>query len=254
MPSVSIDNPAGRLYSILSNIEEKTNNLSQTIGSTVLTALAEALEVNENSLDVVKELGKIFELIKDTEESLKKVDMGTELYLSTLEEIADAFTQIVFFEKLYNGGRLNVGKASLEKLGLCAFILSQKQGEIVLNKEQLHELLSEVRGLLDKVLDSELDADIKQFLIKKLRDIEQAIIDYKFKGSEGLQEVLESSIGGAFLNINAEERKENPLVSNFFTIVTRLAAMLNIANTSKQLAPDVSNMLSKLSKLLPGGE
>jgi hypothetical protein len=75
----------------------------------------------------------------------------------------------------------------------------------------LNELLSEVRVLLDKVLDSKLDVDIKRFLVEKLRDIEQVIINYKFEGPEGIRKVFESTIGGAVLNANVKEKKEKSI-------------------------------------------
>ena len=254
--SVPIDTPAGRLYAILTNVVHKEESLCQ--GNqfiTTLDVLAEALEVDKNNLEVLRGLAKIFELVDSTKESIKRLqNIDTELFLRPLEEIADAFLEVKPSMLVRESGGIGIDKKTLDKLKFCVYTLSKEQGEILLNTEQLNELLLEVRGFLDKVLDSDLDAEIKRFLIEKLRDMEQAIFNYKFEGSEGLRKVLESTIGAAILNTDVKEQKENPLVTSFFTIVTRLAAILNIANTSKQLAPDVSNILSKLSKLLPGGE
>jgi hypothetical protein len=211
------------------------------------------LEVEDNNFEVIIGLGKIFELIDSTRESIKKLNnIDIDLYLSPLEELAEAFLKIRLSNNWVSSDAVGIDKKTLDKLKFCAYTLSREQGEILLNAEQLNELLLEVRELLDKVLDSELDADIKSFLVEKLRDIEQAIFNYKYEGSVGLRKVLESTVGGTVLNANVKEQKENPLVTNFFTLVTRLATILNITNTTKQLEPDVSNMFSKLLKLLPG--
>lgn len=249
--SVPIDNPAGRLYAIFTNIVNTGERLRRDNHTlTLLKVLANAFEVDENNREGLKALGKIFELIDSTEERIKKLqNIDTELYLSPLEEIADAFVKIDMSSTFFNLASLGIDKKTLDKLKFCAYTLSREQGEILLSAEQLNELLLEVRELLDKVLESELNADIKQFLIERLRDIEQAIINYKFEGSVGLRKVLEGTIGALILSGNVKEQKENPLVTRFFTVVTRLAALLNIANTSKQLTPDVFNIVSKL---LPG--
>jgi hypothetical protein len=66
--------------------------------------------------------------------------------------------------------------------------------------------------LLEKVLDTDLEEDMKSFMLGKLRDIEQAIINYKFQGSKGLSQVVDSTFGALIQNEKLRPQKENPTV------------------------------------------
>ena len=105
---------------------------------------------------------------------------------------------------------------------------------------------SEVRILLERVLDTQLNDDIKSFVFEKLQDVEQAIINYKFKGSDGLRRVVEATFGAALLNEDLRKEGENPVITSFLTTITRIASMLSIYINTKQLEGDVGKVLHKL--------
>jgi len=131
-------------------------------------------------------------------------------------------------------------------LKFVADALSRQQGEIALNTEELNELSNEVRALLEKVLDADLDKDIKSLILGKVQDIDQAIINYKFQGSKGLSQVIDSTFGALIQNEKLRSQKENPTVTSFFTLISRVASVLNVYNNTKKLAPDVGKMLQHL--------
>jgi hypothetical protein len=93
---VSLDNPAGRLYAILTDVVNKGESLGMARSHTsISTVFASALEVDNNNFEVIIGLGKIFELIDSTRESIKKLNnIDTDLYLSPLEELAEAFLKV----------------------------------------------------------------------------------------------------------------------------------------------------------------
>jgi len=88
-------------------------------------------------------------------------------------------------------------------------------------------------------------------MLGKLRDIEQAIINYKFQCSKGISQVVDSTFGALIQNEKLRSQKENPTVTSFFTLIGRVASVLNVYNNTKKLAPDVGKMLQHL---LPGAK
>lgn len=142
-----------------------------------------------------------------------------------------------------------IDRATLEKLKFCADMLSRQQGEIVLNTEELNEFFNEIKTLFERVVASNLDKEIKSFLLDKLRDIEQAIVNYKFKGSEGLIQAVQATLGATLLNENVRKEGDNPAVASFFQIVSRIASLLSVYTKTKKLGADVGVVLQKL---LPG--
>ncbi len=241
------NNPAGRLYEILTPALKKGGKIGGINNRTVKSVLSEVLDIApEDSIDGIN---KLFTLIKDTELAINKLyNVDIELYQSTIQEIKKAFQDfnvVGEWSEIAN----KIDRGTTEKLKFCADALSRQQGEIPLNVEEMNELHNEVRVLLERVIDAELNEDIRSFIFDKLQDIEQAIINYKFKGSEGLQRVIEATLGATLMNEDIRKEGENPTVASFFTTITRVASMLSIYSNTKQLGADVGRVLQKL---LPG--
>jgi hypothetical protein len=253
---VPTNNPAGRLYEILTRAieigQKKKKKLEHLQASLVL---AEALEIahTDSSREVFDGIYNLFRLVNDTELSINKLqDVNRELYLSPIIEIKDAFGSLYLnLSEDWALIAMGIDRGTLEKLKFCADALSRQQGEIPLNVEEMNELHKEVRVLLERVIDAELNEDIRSFIFDKLQDIEQAIINYKFKGSEGLQRVIEATLGATLMNEDIRKEGENPIVASFFTTITRVASMLSIYSNTKQLGADVGRVLQKL---LPGAK
>lgn len=253
--TVPTNNPAGRLYEILAKaikIGKKLPYSKTREERKASLVLAEALEIeNTDSREIFDGVSQLFRLIDDTELAIKKIkNVDTELYLSPIFEIKEAFGTIYLnLTEDWSAIAMGIDRGTLEKLKFCADMLSRQQGEIALNTEELTELYTDIKTLLERVLDAKIDEDIKSFLLNQLRDIEQAIINYKFKGSEGLIQVVQATLGATLMNENVRNEGKNPLVTNFFTIITRIASLLSIYSNTKQLSSDLGRVLQKL---LPG--
>jgi len=245
------NNPAGRLYEILT-LALKNGAKIGVRNRTAKSVLSEVLDIDtEDSIKLFDGINKLFTLITDTELAINKLyNVDIELYQSTIQEIKEAFQDfnvVGEWSEIAN----KIDRGTLEKLKFCADALSRQQGEIPLNVEEMNELHNEVRVLLERVIDAELNEDIRSFIFDKLQDIEQAIINYKFKGSEGLQRVIEATLGATLMNEDIRKEGENPIVASFFTTITRVASMLSIYSNTKQLGADVGRVLQKL---LPGAK
>ena len=248
--SLPTNNPAGRLYKILTLSLKNGTTKSGSKHRTAKSVLSEVLDINNNdSIEFFDGVNKLFTLVKDTELAINKLyNVDIELYQSPIKEIKEAFQNfnvVGEWSEIAN----KIDRGTTEKLKFCADALSRQQGEIPLNVEEMNELHKEVRVLLERVIDAELNEDIRSFIFDKLQDIEQAIINYKFKGSEGLQRVIEATFGATLMNENLRKEGENPIVASFFTTITRVASMLSIYSNTKQLGADVGRVLQKL---LPG--
>jgi hypothetical protein len=259
--NVPTNNPAGRLYEILAKAMEigglakgPGRNLDLPYERQAFVVLTKALEIDDpNSSELFDGITKLFGLVNNTELAIDNLqNVNTELYLRAINEVKEAFNSLNY--NLTQDWLLianKIDKSTLEKLEFCADALSRQQGEIVLNNEELNELFDEVRTLFEKVLDADLDKDIKSFMLEKLQDIDRAIINYKFQGSKGLIQAIESTIGATVLDEKLRTQKENPIVTSFFTVIGRVASVLNVYNNTKKLAPDVGKMLQHL---LPGAK
>jgi hypothetical protein len=89
----------------------------------------------------------------------------------------------------------------------CADKIAEEAQLNSLSENQLQEYLSQCEDLLKEIMTSEMENDIKEFLIVRLEEICIAIRRYSTGGSERLQATIESNIGGILLRISTIVRK-----------------------------------------------
>lgn len=231
-PEVPIDNPAGRLYDILSRIKQSNS------GWTVVYALPGILSVDPNdAIGVFYAFTQLKGLIDDTDLAIEQLEgYKYKRYQKTIERIKIAFQDVDYELKLQDILKY-LNDDTLLSLKHCAEELSGT--EIYIDRDALKELQDEVNSLVEKVMESDsLGKEIRSFLYEKLQDIDKAIRDYRFYGSAGIRRAFESSLGAALINQEQiQEQKENKLVKEFFKVLVKIDSVLSPFVKVKQLIP-----------------
>ena len=127
--------------------------------------------------------------------------------------------------------------------------LSRDHAEEVIEEEILEELLADVAEIFEKVIDSELEDDLKTFLVDALDDIRTAILGYRIQGLAGLKSALDSTLGSAFrfrdeISKIREDSNSRDTVLDFFKLLTKVDGLVATFLKVKQLAaPFVQSIL-----------
>jgi hypothetical protein len=237
------DNPAGRLYEILDEARKRGDQLHtrQVWGS--------VLHVNPaNNSELLPAPARLMMLVKEARQSVQELEeINHELYLKPFEQIERAF-QHVNLEESWQRFKSQLDDPTMVALAFCADTLSREGGEIQIDSEKLQKFQEEVNSLLEDIIQSDINQELKDFIIRGLEEIRRAIFEYRLGGSEGLRKALEMNLGGMFFNaeeIQKEKRKK--VVSRYLEVINTLLNLVTIALNIKQITGPITNLL------LPGG-
>ena len=114
------------------------------------------------------------------------------------------------------------------------------EAEEVISEGDLEELQSEVEALINKVVSTDLNDELKRVLADGLGVVRQAILDYRISGAEGLRQALDKN--AALILRYRDEFKEADetedgkiVVSAFLGVLKRLDSIVSVGLKVKQL-------------------
>ena len=87
------------------------------------------------------------------------------------------------------------------------------------------EILSAVEVLFEQTIGSNLDRDVKTFILESLEAIRRSISHYKIYGPKGLRSAFQLTLGGVHANkdaLTSSKEKDPTLVKNIGTLLTKL--------------------------------
>ena len=145
------------------------------------------------------------------------------------------------FRKTFDDGLLDV-------LQLMSENISAHRVEEIIPDQDLASLQADLTDLIDKVLSSDFDSEIKSVLIDGLESVRQAIIDYRIFGAERIRQALDRNVG--LIHRYREEFKtayesnDRQVVADFLGFLKKADIVVSTASKIKQLAaPIIDRML-----------
>ena len=246
MPQANI--PAQRLLAILEAAKQKTDQKAENAWCSIL-GVAEG-----NKAQLLRRLGLVMELPFQIKEEIKRIpQLEHAVYLKWMPDVEAGFSSINLGRN-FSEFRNPVTATALYGLEVCSEILSRYSAEKILNPMDLDTLDTDVNSLIDELLKSEIDRDLKSFVLSKLDDVHIAILDYKYAGLKPLRKAVEAVIGSvvfekdlhAKLGKTKYSRKFWSVMNRTAMIVTVVAGTMQITDGIKQFLPDAD--------ILPSGE
>ncbi|HET7121683.1 MAG TPA: hypothetical protein VFI17_10625 [Solirubrobacterales bacterium] len=225
------DNPAGRLHALLVRLGEQPNNIS------ILGGWAAVLDIDEE--DVVLQLGRIADLVRQTEKAVE--GSGAESLASLVIRFRSAWTRAIFPQDhafTENLSKVRPGSEALETLGAVSehLHLIASEGETP-DDEQLESLSAELRDVIDAVGDAEdIPDEVKHLIISRLRDVEEAIAHLGIGGPRAVQSAIEAVMGSVVFTPNPKVWKSAAVQKLWVTL--RIGWTLFAASATAHAALD----------------
>ncbi|MBB4762162.1 hypothetical protein ACFQFC_39020 [Amorphoplanes digitatis] len=223
-----MDNPAGRLGAFLESLHSR--NGDKTVGE-VLGLAEDADEPFAVALRVL-EIGRLARATRSSVEALPDEEDPAFLlqHFHQVEALVKRLTDdVVMAAATYAPTDLFAAKfivpvpldgAALFGLEAASRALHRCCPEPAIGPEHLDSLIHDVRELIDSVTGSPaLSADAKTFLVRRLRDIETALLGSRITGSVDLEDALDC-LTGAF--VRREDIREPGLLGKINTFFQRL--------------------------------
>lgn len=188
------DNPAARLLAILSEGKKIP------IGDPCRTSWARLLETRESDAALlVSRIGKLMGLPQDI------IDQTKELYPNQqptwqhwLSKVNTAFsTQNLTGQ--WQTFIQHIDDHTITYLTMSASLLESRSSIKKLDISKIVELRETVDRLISSVIESDTEISLKKYVIHHLRQILNAIDEYKITGALPILDAVESTIGHAYL-------------------------------------------------------
>ena len=234
------ENPASRLLSILTEARSMGDNKkTREVWGKVL-----GVNPNDNSL-LLPTFAKFLLLIQETRKSIEAVEeLNKELYLKPIAKIETTF-RYINFEENWQRLKRELDDVTMAQLEFCADRLNSYVSVRSIAPEELARLLEEVNKLIADVIETNIEADLKSFVVRGLEEIRRAIIEYRISGLEGLRRALELNLGAILFNRDRVQRnKQKKSVKAYLELVYLVVKTVSIALEFPQLTDGVIQMLS----------
>jgi hypothetical protein len=223
-------NPASRLYSILSRLKQipGTNPCASSFGA--------ILEVPDNHMLLLERAGRVTALMRRAREQTLTLNVSED-YLEWFEPIQSAFLNLNLGATLESfTGRLS--PVTLEQLKLCGIRLSECLGEPELAKEEAAHVSEEIDELIKETKESQMDERVRQYALRHLFQIAQALREYGLFGADPIREQVSGAIGSAFFQrseAQAAGKKYWDVITKVGVLVQTGAAAIYIEQFTKLL-------------------
>lgn len=246
------DNSARRLHELLTKALEITVKDSNVANQASIQVWAKVFGVKPSDKDIILSYAEELQsLIKYTRNEINRLQLVRhDPYVRPLDHISSAFCQFGFlcspWKNLYN--QLN-DVSMMALLEAAANAIDNEAQLEELSQDQLSQLLETAEALLSDICNSDLDKDLKSFLMVRLEEICIAIRRYSLRGSEGLRIVVESGVGSFLMKaskLTPEEQKQ-PLFKRSIEFLLKFGGMLGLArNVDQFLLPEFTKIINNL--------
>lgn len=232
---------AKKLYSIL---KQACDHDFKTPMIDVWTKVLGARSKDHN--EVSDKLLQLFALFNDVKDDINTLE-NNEKYRRALNNIQ---TSILRQPPISTGEwklvKTAIREEMLDLIDACGdLMISQGRGINEITPEQLEDLKQQINDLVKEIQDSEIDKDIKNFIINKLMRIKETIINYPIRGASGISKANEQALGGILLKCSQKYKK---LTEPIEKVVNTLIKINGIIGVGERL----SSFPEMIQKLLPG--
>lgn len=231
------NNSVGRLFEVILLLQKKAKSKELLVGYVIADAFGIQREDTSKLIEIYLEILKI---TKKAEKEIEKLpDSSRDRHLRAIQNIERCFaTNSLLHQWSYFQNFLD--PATMTGLELTADALSHVVKSEVVGGEDVEKLQTEVNELLKLVLSTELDEELKIFLVERIEELQHAILYFRIKGSDGLREVLEKTIGAFAVYGKANKEKVNnmpqTIARQFALVVATLVKIVSFANDLKGLS------------------
>lgn len=244
---VPINNSAGRLVYFLKKAIEIGNKNRDRL---YISSVCEAIGLQDNPTNRTESLSNLFYLIHQLEKDISLLSpTRIRNHQQTIAEVKNSIS--TGFTNKYSAiiQLNNTNSHAIRDLENCADSLSELVDLRVIEEEELAKLSDDINSLYQTINSSNIGKDLKFILLKKLTALKEAIENYQFQGSNGIEREVENTIGSIFLNqdkVNSDE--EVSLVKKVFDLICK---MITTVSAAKNILPE--DWTEKIQNLLPSG-
>jgi hypothetical protein len=213
-------NAASRLIAVLEAFKESRSESVIDAWSATL----HAKNVNELFMRIA-DLGNLIETVRERVRNLPESD-GPDFLLMGLEPLDEFFDRFQRMGMSTTKDRWNsiLKPSVMQALSLCARVLRDEQNESSIAQSDLQILLSDIQEWIGEVSrDNSLKVHDKIFILRRLREVEAALLGFFMGGFDRLEAAVSALAGAALVCESARNRTFLDKVASFWNRVLSVA-------------------------------
>ncbi|MDQ7057620.1 MAG: hypothetical protein Q9N62_04000 [Ghiorsea sp.] len=230
------NNSAGRLLDIFIEAKNSLPNL------TVREAWADIFDVPADDIaTILKLLADVITLNNETKRNLERLDnIDNKLYIKPFLKIESILSR-VNLEGSWVTWQQQIDETTIYGLQICSDKLSRDANYTQIGEDEFESIKASLATLTDDILSSQLDTELKSLLIRNLERLRQALLAYKIKGIEGIEQEIELNIGSIVLNQEKIKQakqtdKSNTIIKSYFVCLDLFNKTVSTAKSVKPFA------------------
>lgn len=226
--------PAGRLYDIL----EQARRQPPSVPARDAWAAVFGVDASDTGtiLKMLADLTQLMHTTKIKVEALEGIDH--DLYLRPFTKIETILSQINL-DGSWQHWKNQIDEPTIYGLQFCSDRLNRATNYTKIPNDEVDAIKKSLSELTDQILESDLDKGLKELLIRNLEQLRQALISFKIKGIDGLEQELALNLGSIILH--REEIKEkssngkSALWEKYFVFLEGVNKTISSAKNIKEL-------------------
>lgn len=166
----------------------------------------------------------------------EQLDLEVAVLLKRLPDVERAFSNI------HLGGQLAdfirpISEATLDNLEVCSSMLHSFRPEVVPGQDELQKLSDSLAELTVEVAESELDPDLRGFLLEHSHQMLRAVEEFRIAGSEPMKRAAQRAVGELVLRPELRKKAESSSAGKRFSdLLTKMLLLLTVVHTGFELA------------------
>lgn len=244
---ISDDNPAGRLYNVMSEINElvrngEVNDVKVPSNASSQTKLSVIFGIPDDDMSLLfsrmSDLTSMPSQIRNSIASTPAVPEGFAEFLPGIEAYLNSLVNT-----FGQTGLPLSNDEQLVALKLCSALLSQHSPEPVIDSDVLDSIKVELLELIEMLRTVDIDNELRIFILSHLLDLIDALERYKILGVKPVEDALNSFVGASRLQSFDSEDSVSPedqearknFESKFWTVMDRLASSIGVFTMASQI-------------------
>ena len=239
-------NPFKRLHDSFSIIIEQAREQGAPPNRLAQAVWLNALQTDESGL-----YNKQFELllvVNSCEQLITRTfELNRERYLARMNKVREGI--LCIGSKTWEEFRRTINDDFMDVLEVTSDNISLSGGEEVITEEELASLQSDIEDIINKVVDSGLEDELKRVLFDGLESVRSALMNYQMFGAEGIRQSLDRNFAlpfrysDQFIRASGNEEGKK-IVSDFFDFLKRVNTAVSTMLKICQIAgPAIDRML-----------
>ncbi|CAG0951533.1 hypothetical protein PHYC_00229 [Phycisphaerales bacterium] len=185
-----LTNPAGRLWNLVNGAREFQNKpVQEGIAGMFGVSPKDHAGILRSSLNFVQLVAEVERLVKCVP------DIDPEKHLAWTGRVRDGFQHLSLNGHQFSNVLQTFDGSAMALLSICSDHLERFAHEPIADQNGVRRLLDETLALISAVANSGIDAFLREYLLRHLQIVADALFDFRTKGFEALWNGLSTCNG-----------------------------------------------------------